>query len=217
MVPIVEFFSVPPGVENRHRFLGQFGNLDGYLYDLYTIALSNIAQGFDPDLEDAIFLIKNELIDLPELQRLYQIILLLSPKADIHPQEFEQYFHELLRSLKKTISSTFHLLSPSSYEYILSSIESRSFDQKAVRLPPESLQRFFAIAERMNLNFPTHKRQPAHLLTCLVCQQHTIGAYAFQDRLLSEFSPLHSSIDCFISPSGFNRFSGVNASIDSTG
>lgn len=99
-VPIEEFVPVPPGAENRRQFIGRFGNIDVYLYDLYTIALSKIARGFDTDLEDVVFLIKNGLINLPELQRLYQIILPLSPKADIIPQEFEQYFQELLRRLK---------------------------------------------------------------------------------------------------------------------
>ena len=99
-VPIEEFVPVPPGAENRRRFIGRFGNIDVFLYDLYTIALSKISRGFDTDLEDVVFLIKNGLIDLPELQRLYQVILPLSPKADIIPQEFEQYFQELLRRLK---------------------------------------------------------------------------------------------------------------------
>lgn len=99
-VPIEEFVPVPPGAENRRRFIGRFGNIDVFLYDLYTIALSKISRGFDTDLEDVVFLIKNGLIDLSELQRLYQVILPLSPKADIIPQEFEQYFQELLRRLK---------------------------------------------------------------------------------------------------------------------
>jgi len=46
-VPIAEFIPLPPEAETRRRFIGRFGQIDVYLYDLYTIALSKIARGFD--------------------------------------------------------------------------------------------------------------------------------------------------------------------------
>ena len=45
-VQIDAFVPLPPGAETRRRLIGHFGNLDVYLYDLYTIALSKIARGF---------------------------------------------------------------------------------------------------------------------------------------------------------------------------
>jgi hypothetical protein len=69
------------------------------LYDLYTIALSKIARGFDTDMDDVIFLVKSNLIDLDELQRHFQSILPRAAQADIIPGEFQQYFQDLLRRL----------------------------------------------------------------------------------------------------------------------
>jgi hypothetical protein len=100
-VPIAEFVPLPPGAETRRRFIGRFGQIDVYLYDLYTIALSKIARGFDTDLEDVVYLIKADLIDLAELQRHFQTILPRAAQADIVPGEFQQYFHDLLKRLAK--------------------------------------------------------------------------------------------------------------------
>ncbi len=46
-VPIAEFVPLPLGAETRRRFIGHFGQVDVYVYDLYTIALSKIARGLD--------------------------------------------------------------------------------------------------------------------------------------------------------------------------
>lgn len=98
-VPIAEFIPLPPGAEERRRFIGRFGQVDVYVYDLYTIALSKIARGFETDLEDVIFLVKANFIDLAELQKLFQSILPRARQTDIIPSEFQQYFQDLLRRL----------------------------------------------------------------------------------------------------------------------
>lgn len=100
-VPIAEFVPLPPGAETRRRFIGRFGQVDVYVYDLYTIALSKIARGFDTDMDDVIFLVKSNLIDLTELQRHFQAVLPRATQADIIPSEFQQYFQDLLRRLAK--------------------------------------------------------------------------------------------------------------------
>jgi hypothetical protein len=38
-VPIAEFVPLPPGAETSRRFIGCFGQIDVYLYDLYIIAV----------------------------------------------------------------------------------------------------------------------------------------------------------------------------------
>jgi hypothetical protein len=98
-VPIAEFVPLPPGSETRRRFVGRFGQIDVYVYDLYTIALSKIARGFDTDLEDVIFLVKSNLIDFAELQTHFQAVLPRAAQADIIPSEFQQYFQDLMRRL----------------------------------------------------------------------------------------------------------------------
>lgn len=100
-VPIAEFVPVPADAETRRRFIGRFGQLDVYVYDLYTIALSKIARGFETDMDDVIFLVKSNLIDLSELQKHFQAVLPRAAQADIIPSEFQQYFQDLLRRLAK--------------------------------------------------------------------------------------------------------------------
>ncbi|HYE68991.1 MAG TPA: DUF6036 family nucleotidyltransferase [Anaerovoracaceae bacterium] len=100
-VPIAEFVPLPPGAEKRRHFIGRFGQIDVYLYDLYTIALSKIARGFDTDLEDVVFLLRANLIDLNELQGHFQSVLPRAPQADIIPSEFQQYFQDLLHRLNE--------------------------------------------------------------------------------------------------------------------
>ena len=98
-VPIAEFVPLPPGAEIRRRFVGRFGKVDVYLFDLYTIALSKIARGFETDMDDVMFLIKSNLIDLAELRRHFQSVLPRAEQTDIIPSEFQQYFQDLLRRL----------------------------------------------------------------------------------------------------------------------
>jgi len=98
-VPIAEFVPLPPGAETRRRFIGHFGKVDVFVYDLYTIALSKIARGFETDIEDVIFLVKSNLIDFAELQKHFRTVLPQAAKVDIIPSEFQQYFQDLLRRL----------------------------------------------------------------------------------------------------------------------
>ena len=61
-VPLSEFIPLPPNAESRRRFIGRYGRLDVYIFDLYSIALSKIARGFESDLEDVQFLLAQNLI-----------------------------------------------------------------------------------------------------------------------------------------------------------
>lgn len=94
-VPLAEFIPLPPNSEKRHRFLGRYGQVDVYIYDLYSIALSKIARGFESDLEDVEFLLGQRLIEWNELEAHFKSILPRAKKADIDPKEFETYFNTL--------------------------------------------------------------------------------------------------------------------------
>ena len=50
-VPLGEFIPLPDDASARHRLVGQFGELTVYVYDLYSIALSKVARGFETDLQ----------------------------------------------------------------------------------------------------------------------------------------------------------------------
>lgn len=96
-VPLGEFVPLPPEARQRRRFVGRFGSLDVYIFDLYSIALRKIARGFEADIEDVLFMLAQKLIMFEELERLYQIILPQTAGSDIDPKEFRTYFEEVRR------------------------------------------------------------------------------------------------------------------------
>lgn len=96
-VPIGQFIPLPPDARARRRALGRFGQLDVYIFDPYTIALSKIARGFEADIEDVVFLLGAGVIEFAELERLFVAILPRAPQADIDRKEFRAYFEELRR------------------------------------------------------------------------------------------------------------------------
>ena len=101
LVPLAEFIPLPPNAEKRHRFLGRYGQVNVYIYDLYSIALSKIARGFESDLEDVEFLLGQDLIAWDELEGYFKSILPRAKKADIDPKEFEKYFNTLRKRILK--------------------------------------------------------------------------------------------------------------------
>jgi len=98
-VPLADFIPLPPGARERRRFLGRYGGLDVYVFDLYSIALSKIDRGFEEDLDDVMFLLRERLIEFGELESYFNAILPDSAKADVHPREFRSYFEEIRRRL----------------------------------------------------------------------------------------------------------------------
>ena len=100
-VPMAEFIPLPPNAEKRHRFMGRYGQVDVFIFDLYSIALSKIARGFESDLEDVVFLLGQNLIKWNELEEYFKSILPRAKIADIDPKEFEEYFNTLKKQLSK--------------------------------------------------------------------------------------------------------------------
>lgn len=94
-VPLGEFIPLPPNAETRHRLFGRFGNLEVYIFDLYSIALSKIARGFEADLEDVEFLLRQRLVEWGELEKHFHTVLPHSKSADIDAREFQEYFETL--------------------------------------------------------------------------------------------------------------------------
>jgi hypothetical protein len=96
-VPLVEFIPLPTRARERRRLVGRFGQIEIYIFDLYSIALSKIASGFESDLEDVVFMLREGLIEFGELERHFGEVLPQSPQADIIPAEFQAYFEEVRR------------------------------------------------------------------------------------------------------------------------
>jgi len=98
-VPIDRFIPLPEGSEQRRIRIGQFGNVDVYVTDPYTIALSKLDRGIDADLEDIVFLIQRNHINLKELERITQNAISQARKFDLHP-DILAHLQELKSRLK---------------------------------------------------------------------------------------------------------------------
>lgn len=68
-VPIDEFVPVVPNANHRHIFIGTYGQLDVFLFDPYSIALSKLDRGLDTDMTDVHFLIEQGLVQTEMLSQ----------------------------------------------------------------------------------------------------------------------------------------------------
>jgi hypothetical protein len=102
LAPIDEFIPLPLDADKRHQSIGRYGNLRVYTYDPYSIALSKIARGFDADLEDILFLLNKDLIEMTQLEEFVTAAIPDALGFDIEPQEMKQYFAEVQRLFKAT-------------------------------------------------------------------------------------------------------------------
>ena len=98
-VPIERFIPLPPGSDKRQIHIGLFGNPDVYVADPYSIALSKLDRGFDTDLDDILFLIRNHYVVLEELERLTTNALAHASKFDFNP-EILDHLQELKTRLR---------------------------------------------------------------------------------------------------------------------
>jgi len=101
LVPLAEFIPLPPGADQRSRLVGHYGQVDVYIYDLYSIALSKIARGFESDLEDVEFLLRENLITWELLETYFRSVYPRARSADINPREFQTYFDTLKRRMTR--------------------------------------------------------------------------------------------------------------------
>lgn len=98
-VPIERFIPLPKGSEKRNIRIGQFGNLEVYVADPYSIALSKLDRGFDTDFDDLVFLVQRNLVTLEELERITKNALSYAKKFDLDP-EILAHLQELKNRLK---------------------------------------------------------------------------------------------------------------------
>ena len=98
-VPLERFVPLPKGNAERMIYIGQFGNLDIYVADPYSIAMSKLDRGFDTDLADIIFLIQTERINFNEFERMVQEALPHAHQFDFNP-DILKHLQELKNRLK---------------------------------------------------------------------------------------------------------------------
>lgn len=98
-VPIERFIPVPEGSDQRSILIGQFGNLEVYVADPYSIALSKVDRGLDTDFDDIVFLVQGGFVDPQELVRITENSLSHAGKFDFNP-EILAHLQELKNRLK---------------------------------------------------------------------------------------------------------------------
>lgn len=99
VVPLEHYIPMPDGNEQRSIFIGQFANLDVYVIDPYSIALSKVDRGLLTDFDDIIFLVKKNHITLEELERITRNAISKAGKFDLHP-DILAHLQELKSRLK---------------------------------------------------------------------------------------------------------------------
>jgi hypothetical protein len=98
-VPLERFIPLPKGSAERNIRIGQFGNLEIYVADPYSIALSKLDRGVDTDFEDIVFLVRHNFIALDELERITRGVLSHARQFDMHP-DILAHLQELKNRLK---------------------------------------------------------------------------------------------------------------------
>ena len=92
-----EFIPLPAGAENRHEFIGRFGQVDVFHFDWYSTALSKIERGRKQDLVDVVTLLQNKRLEWDELQAMFREILPLVGQKSLkqNPEVFALNFRAL--------------------------------------------------------------------------------------------------------------------------
>jgi hypothetical protein len=98
-VPFERIIPLPKGSEERSIRIGQFGNLEIFIADPYSIALSKLDRGYDTDLDDVVFLVRYEHVTLDELERITRDALASAHQYDFHP-DILAHLQELKNRLK---------------------------------------------------------------------------------------------------------------------
>jgi len=99
-VPLERFIPLPAGSAERSIRIGQFGNLEVYVTDPYSIALSKLDRGFDTDLDDIVFLVQDGFVRMDELERITQASLSKAKDLDINPNDLLAHLEIVRQRLK---------------------------------------------------------------------------------------------------------------------
>ncbi len=70
-----DFIPLPAGWKERAKFVGRFGQVDVFHFDLYSTALSKIERGREGDYEDILAMLRSEQINMVELESAFANIL----------------------------------------------------------------------------------------------------------------------------------------------
>ena len=69
-----DFIPVPPGWEERSRFIAHEGSAAFYHFDLYAQALAKVERGHTQDVEDVRTMLKLGLIESDQALRYFEVV-----------------------------------------------------------------------------------------------------------------------------------------------
>lgn len=98
-VPLERFIPLPKDSDQRSIRIGQFGNLEIYVADPYSIALSKVDRGADTDYDDLLFLVEKGHVEMSKLEAILAEALPHAREFDLEPDILE-HFQELKNRLK---------------------------------------------------------------------------------------------------------------------
>jgi hypothetical protein len=92
-----DFIPLPGGWRERSTFVGRFGSLDVFHFDLYSTALSKIERGNEQDFSDILALLKHGEIELGNLRMYFAEVLPHFGARSLrqNPKRFEENFRAL--------------------------------------------------------------------------------------------------------------------------
>jgi hypothetical protein len=96
-----EFLPLPAGYQDRHRYIGRFGNLDVFHFDFYSVALAKLHRGNEKDFSDVVSMVKTAIIEFDALQNQFNEILPRTAAFGLHtdPDGFARNFSLLKQRL----------------------------------------------------------------------------------------------------------------------
>jgi len=101
-----DFIPLPAGYRERSPFLGRYGQLEVFHFDLYSTALSKIERGTEGDLDDVLSLLRNGRIEFAVLAGYFEEIMISYATESIKqdPVEYQRKF-DILTDMWLTGSS----------------------------------------------------------------------------------------------------------------
>ena len=101
-----DFIPLPSGYRERSPFIGRYGQLEVFHFDLYSTALSKIERGSESDFDDVLWLLQSGWIELAVLAGYFEEIVIRYATESIKqdPVEYRRKF-DILTDMWLTGSS----------------------------------------------------------------------------------------------------------------
>jgi len=103
VITLEEFVPVPEGSSQRHIFVRRFGGIELFIYDPYAIALSKLARGLETDIQDVLFLLEAEIIDIEKLAYFVEQALPVAWEKDVDPDDLKLYLGEVRKLYQNAV------------------------------------------------------------------------------------------------------------------